>query len=81
MFELAPPTAKGPTRALVPLRHGTYALVVLRAVKPGGITAVPMADRTSLRHEMAQALGVADVKGFLVALRADSKIDVATQRM
>ncbi len=80
VFKLARPTAKRPTRALIPLGDGTYALVVLRAVNPGDVAKVPVAARSFLRQEMTEAQGAADVAAFLGALRSAGRVEVAAQR-
>ncbi len=81
VFKLPHPAKDKPTRALVPLEKGHYALVVLSAVKPGDPSKVPAEAHAFLREQMARAYGSMDIEGFLKALRKGVKIETAPERL
>jgi peptidyl-prolyl cis-trans isomerase D len=81
VFELAHPAKGAGTHALVPLKGGHFALVDLTAVKPGDTSKVPSEAQGFLRQQMAQAVGEADLQGFLEVLRKQAKIETAPQRL
>ncbi|HEX5353409.1 MAG TPA: SurA N-terminal domain-containing protein [Rhodanobacteraceae bacterium] len=81
VFKLAHPAKGSEPRALVPLKKGHYALVVLSAVKPGDSSKVPAQALNFLREQMAHSFGNTDIEAFLATLRAHTEIKTAPQRM
>ncbi|HET9819694.1 MAG TPA: SurA N-terminal domain-containing protein [Rhodanobacteraceae bacterium] len=81
VFELAHPAKGADTKALVPMEKGHYALVLLKAVKPGDPSAVPEQALGFLREQMGRAYGDADMQAYLDVLRKQSKIEIAAQRL
>ncbi|HEX5961030.1 MAG TPA: SurA N-terminal domain-containing protein [Rhodanobacteraceae bacterium] len=81
VFKLAHPAKGADTRALVPMEKGHYALVVLSAVKPGDPSKVPAEAQGFLRQQMARAFGEASLQAFLEALRKNTRIETAPQRL
>jgi len=81
VFSMPQPATNKPTRNIVPLPNGRYALVALDAVHPGDAASMPKQEKDIWREQMSQAIGVQDIDGLLDALRAHAKIETAPDRM
>jgi peptidyl-prolyl cis-trans isomerase D len=81
VFKLPHPANGKVRRAVVPLKNGHYALVVLHAVEPGDMSKIPDKAQGFLREQMARAFGSMDLGSYLAVLRENAKIKTAPQRM
>ncbi|HVF34364.1 MAG TPA: SurA N-terminal domain-containing protein [Candidatus Saccharimonadia bacterium] len=80
-FALPRPAAGKPTRSVVELRKGDYALVELSAVVDGEPSKLTAEERTRARTELQQGVAAVEGRSMLGALRAASEVQVAEDRM
>ena len=76
-----PKSAAAPVRDVVELRPGDYALVEVTQVVDGDAKAVAADERERVRNQLLQGLQVAESRALLAALRAETEIQVAEDRM
>ncbi len=80
VFRLRRPDGEVPTRARV--QYGdAWALVELAAVKDGDPSAVDAARRDQVREELRQRLGMGEAQALLAALRTQTRIVIAEERL
>ena len=81
-FKTPHPTADGkPQYASVALDHGTYAVLALDKVEPGDLSKLTADDRQQLYRQMVQVYGGVETQGFIDMLKAETKIEIAKDRM
>ena len=66
---------------MVELRPGDFALVEVTQVVDGDAKAVAADERERVRNQLLQGLQVAESRALLAALRAETEIQVAEDRM
>lgn len=82
VFRMPHPAAAGkPSTALVPLEHGSYALVALDAVHAGDPAKAAQQERSMLRQQLGRMYGAEAVREFVAALRGAAKIKTAEDRL
>ncbi|HJU27510.1 MAG TPA: SurA N-terminal domain-containing protein [Rhodanobacteraceae bacterium] len=81
VFRMPRPAKGKASQVLAPLPKGRYALVMLNEVHDGDASGLPKPQREMLRAQMGQVIGAQAIDGLLAALRAQAKIEVATDRL
>ncbi|HET9483966.1 MAG TPA: peptidyl-prolyl cis-trans isomerase, partial [Xanthomonadales bacterium] len=76
-----PKDADAPTREVVELRPGDYALVELTRVVDGDAKAAAADERARVRTQLQQGMQAVEGRALLAALRAKSEVKVAEDRM
>ncbi|HET6632389.1 MAG TPA: SurA N-terminal domain-containing protein [Rhodanobacteraceae bacterium] len=74
IFKMPQPTAKAPSRTLVDMGNGRYALVSLRAVHPGDPAEAPAAQRQTIAMQLQQLRASAEQRGLVDILRRNAEI-------
>lgn len=80
-FAQARPAEGKPARWIVSLPAQQKALVELTAVNEGQIDKVSVAERDTVRQQMAQALGEAEVRELAAALKQSMQVQLAEDRL
>jgi peptidyl-prolyl cis-trans isomerase D len=70
-----------PQYADVSLDHGTYAVLAVDKVEGGDLSKLTADDRQQLYRQMMQVYGGVETQGFIDALKANTKIQIAKDRM
>lgn len=81
VFALPRPAPGKPTRSVVELRKGDYALVELTAVVDGDPSKLTAEERTRAREQLQQGVAAVEGRALLGALRAGAEVKVAEDRM
>jgi peptidyl-prolyl cis-trans isomerase D len=70
-----------PQYADVPLDQGSYAVLAVDKVEGGDLSKLTPDDRQQLYRQMMQVYGGAETQGYIDMLKADTKIEIAKDRM
>ena len=70
-----------PQYADVSLDHGSYAVLAVDKVEAGDLSKLTADDRQQLYRQMMQAYGGIETQGFTDMLKANAKVQIATDRM
>lgn len=76
-----PKSAAAPVRDVVELRPGDFALIEVTQVVDGDAKAVAEDERERVRDQLRQGLQVAENRALIAALRAETEVKVAEDRM
>ena len=80
-FSLPAPQGGQPTLGLAELGGDRHAIVAVKAVTPGTPSSVDPAARTALREQLGRAIAGVEARSLVDALRAQTEVIVAEERM